>query len=60
MVKVQDSVAITFDDAFKNVHDVALPILKKYVPKENLKNLNGITITKTLISGLKASLDTQL
>ena len=25
-----DSVAITFDDAFKNVHDVALPILKKY------------------------------
>jgi len=28
--KIQDSVAITFDDAFKNVHDVALPILKKY------------------------------
>ena len=25
-----DSVAITFDDAFKNVRDVALPILKKY------------------------------
>ena len=25
-----DSVAITFDDAFKNVYDVALPILKKY------------------------------
>ena len=28
--KIQGSVAITFDDAFKNVHDVALPILKKY------------------------------
>ena len=28
--KVKGSVAITFDDAFKNVHDVALPILKKY------------------------------
>ncbi len=25
-----DSVAITFDDAFKNVRDIALPILKKY------------------------------
>ena len=28
--KVEGSVTITFDDAFKNVHDVALPILKKY------------------------------
>ena len=28
--ETKDSVAITFDDAFKNVHDVALPILKKY------------------------------
>ena len=26
-----DSVAITFDDAFKNVHDVALPILKSMI-----------------------------
>ena len=25
-----DSVAITFDDSFKNVCDVALPVLKKY------------------------------
>lgn len=24
------SVAVTFDDTFKNVHDVALPVLKKY------------------------------
>ena len=28
--KESDSVAITFDDTFKNVKDVALPILKKY------------------------------
>ena len=26
----QNSVAVTFDDTFKNIHDVALPILKKY------------------------------
>lgn len=25
-----DSVAVTFDDTFKNIYDVALPILKKY------------------------------
>ena len=25
-----NSVAVTFDDAFKNVHDVALPVLKQY------------------------------
>ena len=25
-----NSVAVTFDDTFKNIHDVALPILKKY------------------------------
>ena len=28
--EIKGSVAITFDDAFKNVHDIALPILKKY------------------------------
>ena len=28
--KEPGSVAVTFDDTFKNVHDVALPILKKY------------------------------
>ena len=26
----KNSIAITFDDTFKNVCDVALPILKKY------------------------------
>ena len=27
---IKGSVAVTFDDAFKNVRDLALPILKKY------------------------------
>jgi peptidoglycan/xylan/chitin deacetylase (PgdA/CDA1 family) len=29
-IAISNTVAITFDDSFKNVHDVALPILKKY------------------------------